>query len=239
MKMTDSTSNPSGRRARCGRGGAAFTLVELLTVLAIIGVLSAVVFSLVRRAGASARRTQSASNLRQLGMAFSQYAAEHKGAFPIAAQKTQNIHRTWDLELYPYLGGTREAAVRLFRDPADDTERQPATSASRSFSMVRASGYGVAAAVSYTDAAPAVRRLVEIPSPGRTLLLVTRSAPANVTYGDSCTVADAASDQLTYGIDMYEGRFNYLFCDGHVEFLRPDETIGAGTMAVPTGMWRL
>ncbi|MEZ0217356.1 MAG: prepilin-type N-terminal cleavage/methylation domain-containing protein [Rariglobus sp.] len=239
MNMTCLTSNPSRRHGRREQAVAAFTLVELLTVLAIVGVLSAVVFSLVRRANVSAKRAQSASNLRQLGMAFTQYAAEHKGAFPIAAQKTQNIHRTWDLELYPYLGGTREGAARILRDPADATERQPATSASRSFSMVRAAGFGVAAGVSYTDAAPAVRRLIEIPSPSRTLLLVTRSAPANVAYGDSCTVADVASDQLTYGSDMYDGRFNYLFCDGHVEFLRPAETIGDGTMSVPKGMWRL
>jgi prepilin-type N-terminal cleavage/methylation domain-containing protein/prepilin-type processing-associated H-X9-DG protein len=32
-------------------------------------------------------------------------------------------------------------------------------------------------------------------------------------------------------------RFNYLFCDGHVEGLRIEQTIGSGTLTTPKGMW--
>ena len=32
-------------------------------------------------------------------------------------------------------------------------------------------------------------------------------------------------------------RFNYLFCDGHVQLLTIEQTIGNGTLANPAGMW--
>ena len=35
----------------------------------------------------------------------------------------------------------------------------------------------------------------------------------------------------------HRGRFNYLFCDGHVEGLKIEQTIGKGTLTAPKGMW--
>lgn len=32
-------------------------------------------------------------------------------------------------------------------------------------------------------------------------------------------------------------RFNYLFCDGHVQALKMEDTIGSGTLTAPKGMW--
>jgi prepilin-type N-terminal cleavage/methylation domain-containing protein/prepilin-type processing-associated H-X9-DG protein len=40
---------------------------------------------------------------------------------------------------------------------------------------------------------------------------------------------------LTY--KMHRNRFNYLFCDGHVEALKIEDTVGTGTLASPKGMW--
>ena len=34
-------------------------------------------------------------------------------------------------------------------------------------------------------------------------------------------------------------RFNYAFCDGHVEVLKIEQTIGSGTLANPKGMWTI
>lgn len=65
---------------------AAFTLIELLTVIAIIGVLASIVMTSVTRLRASARRTACSSNLRQIGMAFQLYAGENRGLYPSPRQ---------------------------------------------------------------------------------------------------------------------------------------------------------
>jgi len=62
----------------------AFTLIELLTVIAIIAVLAAILFPVFARAKASAKNTQCVSNLKQLGSAISLYMADYDDVFPAA-----------------------------------------------------------------------------------------------------------------------------------------------------------
>jgi len=56
-----------------------FTLVELLTVIAIIGILAAIIIPLVGRIRESARTTQDMANMRTFGQAMLLYAADNKG----------------------------------------------------------------------------------------------------------------------------------------------------------------
>lgn len=64
----------------------AFTLIELLVVIAIIAMLVAILVPAVSKAIESARRSSCASNLKSVGVAFSTYAADHKGDYPKAPE---------------------------------------------------------------------------------------------------------------------------------------------------------
>jgi len=62
-----------------------FTLIELLVVIAIIAVLIALLLPAVQNARESARRTTCRNNLKNIALAFHEYA-ESYGRFPIAFQ---------------------------------------------------------------------------------------------------------------------------------------------------------
>lgn len=59
----------------------AFTLVEILVVLAIIAILAALLFPAFNRARESAKQTNCASNLQQIGFAVAQYRKD-EGRYP-------------------------------------------------------------------------------------------------------------------------------------------------------------
>lgn len=59
-----------------------FTLVELLTVIAIVGILAAILIPVVGRARDSAKATQCLSNLRQMGTAARLYSHDNKNWTP-------------------------------------------------------------------------------------------------------------------------------------------------------------
>ena len=69
------TYRPRGTRR------AAFTLVELLVVIGIIGMLTALILPAVQSARESGRRTQCANNVKQLAFAALAYE-QSKGALP-------------------------------------------------------------------------------------------------------------------------------------------------------------
>ena len=59
----------------------------------------------------------------------------------------------------------------------------------------------------------------------------TTSIPQNPTSSGS---------GVNQGALLYKAqnkRFNYLFCDGHVEALAIEQTVGTGTLLNPAGMW--
>ena len=63
----------------------AFTLLELLIVVAIIGLLITIFFPALRRARIQSRRTACAANLRQVGVGFESYLAQNNDRYPHAS----------------------------------------------------------------------------------------------------------------------------------------------------------
>lgn len=60
----------------------AFTLVELLTVIAIIGILAAILIPTVAAVRSAAHQATCTSNLRQIAMGVLAYANDHRGQLP-------------------------------------------------------------------------------------------------------------------------------------------------------------
>lgn len=60
----------------------AFTLVEILVALAVVGILAAILFPVLGRARARAHTSTCTSNLRQINKALSLYTSDYDGFYP-------------------------------------------------------------------------------------------------------------------------------------------------------------
>jgi prepilin-type N-terminal cleavage/methylation domain-containing protein/prepilin-type processing-associated H-X9-DG protein len=78
-----------------------FTLIELLMVISIIAILAALLFPVFASAREAARKTQCASNLRQIGMAVTQYLADYEEGFPVPFLAAPRV--SWAGQIQPYL----------------------------------------------------------------------------------------------------------------------------------------
>ena len=62
----------------------AFTLIEILVVIAIIALLAGLLFPVFSRAREEGRKASCLNNMRQLGIAFQQYTADYRGKYPLS-----------------------------------------------------------------------------------------------------------------------------------------------------------
>ncbi len=83
----------------------AFTLIEVLVVVAIIALLVAILIPSLSAARMSARRSQSASNMRQIGIAMQMYTQDHKGHMPFST----HANAAWKSWIFTLAGGKNPA----------------------------------------------------------------------------------------------------------------------------------
>jgi prepilin-type N-terminal cleavage/methylation domain-containing protein/prepilin-type processing-associated H-X9-DG protein len=111
---------------RLGHRRNAFTLVEVLVVIAIIGVLVALLLPAIQAAREAARRTQCVNNLKQIGLA-AQTFHDSKRAYPSGRDGDDDFSISWAFLLLPHM---EEETIFKSRVPSE-----PATAPANSAAM--------------------------------------------------------------------------------------------------------
>lgn len=109
----------------------AFTLIEMLVVIAIIALLAGLLFPVFSRARAKGRETACLSNIRQIGMAIMMYAEDYDERYPWAVDATDrytpqiwNDYPEWQ-QWIPYMPLLHEVlmpycrSAEIWRCPSD------------------------------------------------------------------------------------------------------------------------
>ncbi len=218
----------------------AFTLVELLVALGVLGVLAALLLPVAGSARRAARQASSVGNLRQLAVATHAYVADNRGYFPPGMSFDNNTRwhgarassrapfdpaRGW---LGPYLG--KDGGVKICPEFA----LLPLVAASFE---TGAGGYGYNLAylggpIPDTPAGPyRPARLAALPRPGRTVLFATTAlaragglqeypfaeAPRWRNPAGGLAGANQPSVHFRFG-----GRALVAWCDGRVGPVTPN-----------------
>lgn len=186
------------------------------------------------------------------------YADENGQALPYDTWNDGTTTLTWDVFLNAYLGGhlTVEAeagrtfvsianSLKVLQCPSDRMLRV-STAAARTYRMPRTGTQQLGVGkFSGSATPPASVRLNQVDEPVQTILLAEWGGLANAqgyynnVQGAQGTPLNSPDDQTldAKNLSLHDGLFNYLFCDGHVQFLKPELTVGTGSTAVPKGMW--
>ncbi|MET0262981.1 MAG: type II secretion system protein [Rariglobus sp.] len=197
-----------------------FTLVELLAVIAIIGVLAAIVIPVVGSVRASARTSTATSNLRQLAAAQLLYASENKSELtPVHSYALRKKadgspdQRSWMMWLMPYvypeittstqLNTRRVAELTVFDVP--ESERLSGVQSIAMNSLIA------------TPAGPADYRISAMPRPSAIIMLGELVEGRGTDTMDPHDRGRGLHGLSTPAFRRSGEKALMAFCDGHVE----------------------
>jgi prepilin-type N-terminal cleavage/methylation domain-containing protein/prepilin-type processing-associated H-X9-DG protein len=212
-----------------GRARRAFTLIEILVVIAIIAILAAILFPVFSRARENARRASCMSNLKQIGLAFIQYTQDYDQRYPLSSYPTESV--SWTVSAQPYM-----KSIQLFRCPSDAGSRWdtlPLASPANGDNYYTTSyiiNAWIAGESQYSN-------LAGINSPSVFIVLseantdVTQrdhfhpfcwgASPEDCSAGFAATTFDSAKNQTKeLAVKRHLDTFNALYADGHVKSVR-------------------
>ncbi|EIP97168.1 prepilin-type N-terminal cleavage/methylation domain-containing protein [Opitutaceae bacterium TAV1] len=212
------------------RHSPAFTLIELLTVIVIIGILAAILIPVVSRVRESARKAQCISNLRQNGVAFLAFAMEHKDTLPLSCDygshdflcgrtpdPTDKTYCGWFHGIKPYLtsngklDGKAVLACKVFEKDIPDGEVDSSRHNYSGYSYNK-SGCGY-----QSSGTKHMKKLTDMAAPSRTPILFETKYSKGNPY-------DPGSFAFRHG-----NVANILMVDGHVLPLLPATEVAGQT----------
>ena len=209
----------SNRRVKPLRQG--FTLVELLVVIAIISALIALLLPAVFAARAASQKTACANNLRQVGLAVSQYCDLYRGDFPRTTHDTES-KQSWIYTLGPFMENVDKVRLCPLDKRHDERLANKLTS------------YAMNAFVTNAQLPGAIVNRNELPSVTRTILafeLSDNEEQEITSYDDhveshrwftnanieSHSVYETISKDLA--VERHGGGSHFLFADARVTFV--------------------
>ena len=231
----------------------AFTLIELLTVIAIIGILAAIIIPTVGAVRRNAANASDTSNLRQLGAAIHLHITDNRGMLPNRALTIPgtstgsgnpdrwNFHEAVDR--YMSRGGkfTASSVFNFLNRPLWSSRFAEAPAnwvPIPGFDMVGPIAYSYNPHVTNTRWAS---RFAAVPTPSQTVIMGEVNHDTNSRVGNPMVVDSAptlaADVQSNYRVSR-NGKALYLFLDGRVSSLEGDQSESALTAANKPNIWR-
>jgi prepilin-type N-terminal cleavage/methylation domain-containing protein/prepilin-type processing-associated H-X9-DG protein len=210
---------------------AAFTLIEVLVAIAIMGVLAAIMIPVVGSFQSQANERKCLANLKQIGAAMFSYAADNNGLLPPLRQGI-NSGDVWQQVL---VANKYTSQATMFCPAATKAGRGWNGTHPDYGASTRTSGNNalVGSRVGLLGDANAPRRLAAINNPSKTLFVSDACAPAvNVFRGtwsldlrwflQPTSAISQSGIAPRHGIknnDILTGSFAALFADGHVKMM--------------------
>lgn len=213
----------------------AFTLIELMVTIAIIGILASLLLTVIGKAKEKARRTVCLSNLKQLGQAFSMYLDSHNDFFPASGSRTLYgpmpedwVHwqagRDVNKGIAHYIGNGG-VATNILRCPVDRESRDLAmnnTTNSYTFSYsftsyALSNGVNVGMAMAKnTNGMKLAFNANKVRNPSKKILLAEEERGG---FGLNDARWIPQNNALT---KRHANKANVLFVDGHIETVKPE-----------------